>query len=296
MRGQRRQAKAGQASGRIDLAETPHDARHVVAQSDQGVRRSGRYRIGDAARRLQLSTSVLRLWERQGLVRPTRTGAGYRLYSEADLEQLSRVRQMRAVEKVNAPGIRRILGEAGAPADVPAERGPRLRELRRLAGLSLREASRLSGLSAGFISAIERGASGASVATLQRLTAACGATLQDLFGEAPRGRLVRPHERPVLELGEGSVRMEQLAHPGGQLEPHLFVLSVGASSQGAYSHPGEEFIYVLEGSLRVWLGQDEVYDLQPGDSLTFASTLPHSWQNEATSEARLLWINTPPTF
>ncbi|HUG46995.1 MAG TPA: MerR family transcriptional regulator [Candidatus Limnocylindria bacterium] len=296
MRRQSRHAKTGQAPRRIGLAETPHAARHVVAQSDEAVPTSGRCRIGDAARRLQVSTSVLRLWERQGLIRPTRTGAGYRLYSEADLEQLSRVRQMRAVEKVNAPGIRRILGEAGAPADVPAERGPRLRELRRLAGLSLREASRLSGLSAGFISAIERGAGGASVATLQRLTAACGATLQDLFGEAPRGRLVRPHERPALELGEGSVRMEQLAHPGGQLEPHLFVLSVGASSQGAYSHPGEEFIYVLEGRVRVWLGQDEVYDLEAGDSLTFASTLPHSWQNEATSEARLLWINTPPTF
>lgn len=296
MRHQSRHARTSDAPRRITLGETPPAARHVVAQSDERVPRSARYRIGDAASRLQVSPSVLRLWERQGLVRPTRTGSGYRLYSDADLQQLSRVRQMRAVEKVNAPGIRRILGEAGPPAEAAVQRGPRLRELRHRAGLSLREASRLSGLSAGFISAIERGASGASVATLQRLTAACGATLQDLFGEAPRGRLVRPQERPVLELGEGSVRMEQLAHPGGQLEPHLFVLSAGASSQGAYSHPGEEFIYVLEGSVRVWLGQDEVYDLEAEDSLTFASTLPHSWQNQATAETRLLWINTPPTF
>jgi DNA-binding transcriptional MerR regulator/quercetin dioxygenase-like cupin family protein len=255
-----------------------------------------RYRIGEAARRLQVSPSVLRLWERQGLITPKRTGAGYRLYSEADLELLSRVRQMRAVEKVNAPGIRRILGESAGGAGTAQDRGAILRQLRRRAGFSLREASRLADLSAGFISAIERGTSGASVATLQRLTAAYGATLQDLFGESARGRLVRPADRPVLELGEGSVRMEQLAHPGGQLEPHLFVLAEGASSQGSYAHTGEEFIYVLEGSVRVWLGHDEVHDLHVGDALTFASTLPHSWQNQASSETRLLWINTPPTF
>jgi len=291
-----RRSQSVEGQRRVGRTSASHAARHVVAQSEHARPSRGAYRIGDAARRLQVSPSVLRLWERQGLIRPSRTTSGYRLYSEADLEQLSRVRRMRSVEKVNAPGIRRILGDVAAPAEASDQRGGRLRELRRRTGLSLREASRLSGLSAGFISAIERGASGASVATLQRLTAACGATLQDLFGEAPRGRLVRPQERPVLELGEGSVRMEQLAHPGGQLEPHLFVLSADASSQGAYSHPGEEFIYVLEGSVRVWLGQDEVYDLEAGDSLTFASTLPHSWQNQATAETRLLWINTPPTF
>ena len=254
------------------------------------------FRIGEAARRLDVSPSVLRLWERQGLIRPTRTTGGYRLYSEADLEVLSRVRQMRAVEKVNAPGIRRILGRPGREAAQGQARGRRLRQLRQRTGLSLRQAGERAGLSAGFISAIERGTSGASVATLQRLTAACGGTLQDLFAEAPQGRLVRPHERAMLEVAEGRVRMEQLAHAGGQLEPHLFVLAKGASSQGAYAHPGEEFIFVLEGSVKVWLGRDEVYDLGLGDALTFASTLPHSWQNESNSEARLLWINTPPTF
>ena len=33
-----------------------------------------------------------------------------------------------------------------------------------------------------------------------------------------------------------------------------------------------------------------------GDALTFPSTLPHRWRNDARGESRLLWINTPPTF
>jgi DNA-binding transcriptional MerR regulator/quercetin dioxygenase-like cupin family protein len=255
------------------------------------------YRIGEVARRLNVSPSVLRLWERQGLIRPARTRAGYRLYSQADLEVLDRIQRMRAVDGVNAPGILRILEGSREPIDEGATtRGERLRRLRHEAGLSLRAAGELSGVSAGFISALERGASGASVATLQRLTAAYGATLQELFAELPTGRLVRPAERAVLELAGGSVRMEQLAGADSRLESHLFVLAAGASSQGSYAHAGEEFIFVLDGGVTVWLGREEVYELQAGDALTFSSQLAHSWENRTTSETRLLWINTPPTF
>jgi DNA-binding transcriptional MerR regulator/quercetin dioxygenase-like cupin family protein len=272
--------------------------RHVSSSPSSASerRRGGGLRIGEAARRLNVSPSVLRLWERQGLVRPARSRSGYRLYSEADIELLERVHRMRSVEKVNAPGIRRIIAPRAAEAHGDMGRGARLRALRQQAALSLRAAAERTGLSMGFISAVERGASGASVATLKRLTEAYGVTLQELFEQAPAKRLVRPPEHPVLELAEGSVRIEQLAHAGSRLESHLFVLGPGASSQGAYSHPGEELIFVLEGEVRVWLGDEEVYDLAGGDALSFSSELPHSWQNKAANETRLLWINTPPTF
>jgi DNA-binding transcriptional MerR regulator len=285
----------------------PELARHALAEAERAVPRergdaqddaalSRTYTIGEAARRLDLSPSVLRLWERQGLVRPARTRAGYRVYSTADLELLEHVREMRAVQRVNAPGIRHILQHRrGAPPDDEL-RGSRLWQLRKRGGLSLRQAGERSGLSVGFISSIERGASGASVASLQKLTAAYGSTLQELFDEAPVGRLVRPDQRPTLELADGTVRIEQLGDASGRLESHLFVLAPGASSQGAYAHAGEELIFVLEGALQVSLGPDEVYDLATGDALTFSSRLAHSWQNQADTETRLLWINTPPTF
>ena len=70
----------------------------------------------------------------------------------------------------------------------------------------------------------------------------------------------------------------------------------GASSGGAYSHEGEELIYVLQGRFEVWLEEVEHYVLRPGDCLYFSSTQPHRWLNPGKTETRLLWVNTPPTF
>ena len=256
------------------------------------------YRIGAAARIVGMSPSSLRLWERQGLLKPRRARNGYRLYTADDLDQLRRVRQMRH-QRVNAPGIRRLMPiPSGTERDgPPVPDGTLLRALRRERGMSLRDASRRSGLSVSFLSSVERGETGASVATLTRLTQAYRVTMLDLFKPgAGAGRRVRPDERPVLELEGAGVRIEQLARGTSSLEPQLFVLSPGSSSDGAYSHAGDEFVFVLDGGVTFWVGSGERYRLQAGDSLSFPSTLPHRWRNRADGESRLLWINTPPTF
>jgi DNA-binding transcriptional MerR regulator/uncharacterized cupin superfamily protein len=266
--------------------------RQPAATAAAGV---GAYRIGRAAMIVGVSPSALRRWERQGLLAPQRTRAGYRLYSDADLAQLRRISAMRA-DRVNPQGIRRLL-------DAPEHPRPGIGELdgrllgrrRRELGLSLREAGRRAQLSASFVSAVERNAATASVAALQRLTRAYGTTVAELLSQHAGGRRVRSGERPRMTLGHG-VRIEQLAVGVTQLEPQLFVLGPGATSDGAYAHDGEEFLYVLDGALTVWLGDRERYPLSVGDALTFPSTLPHRWRNRADGETRLLWINTPPTF
>lgn len=259
------------------------------------------YLIGEAARRVGVSPSALRLWEQQGLVRPVRTGGRYRLYNEADLEHLRGIRRLLQVDRLNAPGIHRVLRDTVRSADA-AQRldGRPLRRLRQRHGFSLRDASERTGLSVSFLSALERGVSGASIATLQRLTAAYGTTMVELFGpgDAPsHDRFVAADKRPVLRLGSADVRIEQLARGTTQLEPQLFVLARGATSDGAYAHAGEEFLHLLSGALTVWVGDDETYQLtHEGDALSFPSTLPHRWRNDAGGETRLPWINTPPTF
>ncbi|HEX2766745.1 MAG TPA: MerR family transcriptional regulator [Candidatus Limnocylindria bacterium] len=271
----------------------------TVPDATRGATRT--YRIGEAARRVGVSPSALRLWERQGLVRPRRGGSRYRIYTDGDLQQLHSIRRLRTVDRLNAPGIRRVLGSTVGAADAEGRgNGRPLRRIREELGLSLREASERSGLSTSFLSALERGMSGASVATLQRLTAVYGTTLHELFGasddEAPH-RLVRAGERRALRLGNADVRIEELARTTRQLEPQLFILAPGATSDGAYAHEGEEFLYLLSGAVTVWVGEDECYALdREGDALTFPSTLPHRWRNDARGESRLLWINTPPTF
>lgn len=251
-------------------------------------------RIGAAASAVGVSTSALRAWEREGLVRPGRTRSGYRLYSDADLARLRDVRRMRR-ERVNAPGIRRILrGDRRRPADTHVD-GGRLRALRTERGLGLREAAQLGGISLSHLSAVERGVAKPSVAALQRLTHAYGTTLANLLAADRPQRVVRRGEATAMTLGDG-VRIEQLAVGVAQLEPQLFVLAPGASSDGDYTHDGEEFVYVLAGAVTVWIAGDERHELGSGDALSFPSTLPHRWRNAASGETRLLWINTPPTF
>jgi DNA-binding transcriptional MerR regulator/mannose-6-phosphate isomerase-like protein (cupin superfamily) len=180
----------------------------------------------------------------------------------------------------------------------PWPAGSQLRSIRRDCSLTLREAAARSGLSTSFISSLERGVTGASIATLRRLVEAYGRTVGELLtGPAPaNGRLVRPAERRVLDAGRG-IRIEDLFAGPTSLESQLFVLAPGASSDGYYRHVGEEFMFVLAGSLGVWLDDpNEFYRLEPGDALTFPSTVDHRIAALGQVETRVLWINTPPTF
>jgi DNA-binding transcriptional MerR regulator len=271
---------------------------HAPAEAVAGAKDAS-CRIGEAARRIGVSASALRRWEREGLVGPARSPGRYRLYNDEDLDLLRRVRGMRQ-ERVNAPGIRRLLSSQTPAVPDTTQRfrhAGRLRSMREGRGLSLRDAAAAAGLSVSFLSAVERGTSGTSVASLQRLTSAYGTTLGELFAQPRRpSRVVHATRRPVIELGDETVRIEQLAESASLLEPQLFRLSPGASSEGTYHHAGEEFMYVIAGSVTVWVGERERYRLDEGDALTFPSTLPHRWRNHASGETRLLWINTPPTF
>ncbi len=263
--------------------------------SRRGAAPLGAVGIEEAARQVGVSPSALREWERRDLVRPARTAGGARRYSAGDVARLRRIRAWRTAEGLNAAAIRRLLGASGA---TPASPGPRLRSLRRASGLSLREVAARSGLSASFISSLERGLTGASLAALRRLVEAYGHTVGELVpAEAPGdGRLVRPAERRVLDAGRG-IRIEHLSAVPTALETHLFVLAPGATSDGAYRHAGEEFMYVLAGSLGVWLDEPAgAYRLGPGDALTFPSTVGHRIEALGQTETRVLWVNTPPTI
>ena len=63
----------------------------------------------------------------------------------------------------------------------------------------------------------------------------------------------------------------------------------------AFSHEGEDAVIVLEGQLRVNVG-DNWYTLNKNDCLYFESELPHQWKNESTTYTVAIWMSTPPSF
>jgi uncharacterized cupin superfamily protein len=81
-----------------------------------------------------------------------------------------------------------------------------------------------------------------------------------------------------------------------QLQSMLFRVPPGTGSDGAYSHEGEEFIYMLSGTLELWLDELECHTLREGDGFWFESRNGHRRFNPLKKDAVLLWVNTPPTF
>jgi DNA-binding transcriptional MerR regulator/quercetin dioxygenase-like cupin family protein len=256
-------------------------------------------KIGDVARRVGVSPSVIRSWENLGLTRPKRTESKYRLYTTDDVKLLKRARFLRKVRGLNAAAIVELLrreGKARPAADGSAGAiGSHLRQLRAKRRLSLAEVARTVGISVGFLSALERSQMSGSVATLRKLARFYKTNILDFFDATGKSsRQVQPAQRKVLEAGPG-VRMELLAWGNTVMEPHLFRVAPGAGSGDSYSHEGEEFLYILRGALQITL-ENEEYRLKAGDSFYFESATPHRWKNSGRGEAWLLWVNTPPTF
>ncbi|MFZ0320728.1 MAG: cupin domain-containing protein [Candidatus Sulfotelmatobacter sp.] len=256
-------------------------------------------KIGDVARRVGVSPSVIRSWESLGLTRPRRTESKYRLYSADDVKLLKRARFLRKVRGLNAPAIVELLrreGRARPSVDGSAGAiGSHLRQLRGKRKLSLAQVARAVGISVGFLSALERSQMSGSVGTLRKLARFYKTNILDFFdATGASSRRVRPAERKVLEAGPG-VRMELLAWGNTVMEPHLFRVAPEAGSGDSYTHEGEEFLYVLRGELMIILEQEE-YRLKAGDSFYFESATPHQWRNPGRTETWLLWVNTPPTF
>ena len=260
------------------------------------------FSIGEVSQSIGLAPQTLRLWEKERLLRPGRTDRGYRVYNETDVQRLRRIKHLRKSEGLNFAAIRKQIGTVDEEPELVNDPGlsgtpgERLRRLRLKAHKTLKEVSEATGLSISFISALERGGSGASVASLRLLADTYGTNMRELFGAdlEQSSPLVRRKDRPVMRWAN-SVQFEEMATGEKTMDPSYIRVPPGAGSEGFYSHSGEEFVYVISGTLHVELKDQEIYSVEPGDTLYFPSTVPHRWwAGDETVEG--IYVNTPPTF
>lgn len=118
-----------------------------------------------------------------------------------------------------------------------------------------------------------------------------GTTVSELLGETPpeRDAIVRAGS---FEGAEADGWMYQRAGGSGRAMQALRVrVPYGAQGDLVRVHPGEEWLYVLAGRLRVSLG-DTVHDLDPGDSAHFDSLIPHRIAAVDRDGAELLFVHT----
>jgi DNA-binding transcriptional MerR regulator/quercetin dioxygenase-like cupin family protein len=250
--------------------------------------------VGKAARIVGVSPSTLRLWEHAGLVETERNPGGYRLYPPASLAILKRIKYLREVRQLNVPAIKEALAAPAGLAHGAFELetlGGKLREARRRCGLGIAAAARMAGISTGFLSAVERSLATASVSTVQRLAAAYRTSVLELFDlPGKSSRRLSASDRQVLQARAG-VDIELLAPSSSRLESMLFRAAPGAGNAGPYVHDGEELVYMLSGSIEIWLDETEHVRLVAGDSFWFESTRGHRWLNPSTTQdATMVWV------
>lgn len=160
--------------------------------------------------------------------------------------------------------------------------GGRLRELREARNISMRGLATASGLSANALSMIERGKTSPSVSTLYKLADALGISITAFFGaEAEKHQVVfmKADARPRMAFSRGIFEGLGGEKFVGRVEPFMFTLESGAASgPSPIVHSGHEFVFCLRGSLEYHV-EKEVFQLEAGDSLLFASKLSHRWRN-----------------
>ncbi|WP_274533403.1 cupin domain-containing protein [Fulvimarina pelagi] len=181
--------------------------------------------------------------------------------------------------------------------------GAKLRQLRRIHGFSLKQLATPVGCSESMLSKIETAKVRPTMTMLRKLADELHVNIAFFFEtySKPEDVVHRQGERPILNVGAASeevaIRLERLPPMSRQslLEANIHIVEPGGSTEGAFSHVGEEMGFVLEGELTITVA-DETYRLRTGDSFAFSSTLLHSYKNEGDRVARILWVNTPPSF
>lgn len=150
--------------------------------------------------------------------------------------------------------------------------GPRLRVLRRQRGSTLAAVAAETGISESTLSRLESGQRRASLELLLPLSRVYDVPLDDLVG-APRTGDPRVHLRPVHRHGMTFVPLTR--RPGGVHAYKMLIPGRGEPAEPTpQTHSGHEWLYVLNGRLRVVLGEHDIV-MAPGEAAEFDTRVPH---------------------
>ena len=169
--------------------------------------------------------------------------------------------------------------------DTLAAVGPRLRQLRQERDATLADLAEQTGISVSTLSRLESGARRPTLELLLPLARAHGVTLDELVDAPPTGD-PRVQMRAVKAHG---MTMVPLTRRAGGIQAYKLVIPVRASRAHAeqQTHEGYEWLYVLNGRLRLRLAEHDVV-LEPGEAAEFDTRVPHSFGPAGDEPVELL--------
>ena len=169
-------------------------------------------------------------------------------------------------------------GDKAAPDDV----GKRIRELREERNISIEDLSNLTGFSIDRLNNIESGVEQPQLGTVMKLSKALDAAIGRLVSGMGNKlySITRKNDRKAISRSV-SLTGTQKAYSYMSLAPEVqgrhmeaLIVQLEKVEKETSIHNGEEFIFVLEGTVHLAIGND-AYDLTPGDSAYYLSTTPH---------------------
>ncbi len=179
--------------------------------------------------------------------------------------------------------------------------GERIKRKREMLKMALSDLSKKVGVSASALSQIENSKAFPSILTLKNIADSLFTTVGELIGEnesLTKNPLIKSSDIKFVKINSSGTSLFLLSHHENskQMEPYIIKFVENSdSSDMMQSHPGQEFIHVLEGKLLMSLDNTQ-YILDKGDNFYFNSNLPHVLKNIQSSSARVLWIVTPPNI
>lgn len=189
---------------------------------------------------------------------------------------------------------------ADAPPKLKLEQylGLQIRRQRQAQGLKITDVSRIAGISQGMLSKIENAQVSTSLDTLTRLCDVLGLPMSKLFSQYDQqgggALLVTSGDglevvRRGTEKGHTYQLLNHTRGPKKSFEAYLITMDDAAEEFPTFSHPGTEFIHLLQGRL-IYRHGNQLYPMGPGDSLTFDAEVPHGPETLVEVPLRLLSI------
>ena len=179
------------------------------------------------------------------------------------------------------------------------EIGNKIRRLRLQRGLTQEELADRCELSKGFISLLERDLTSPSLDTLSDILESLGTDLPTFFRNSGSEKMVFTGEDIFVKEDPDGIRgvIKWLVPSAqkNQMEPILVEMGPGGETAEDDPHEGEEFGYVICGSIRIVLG-DRSEKVRKDESFYFRPTAPHKLVNAGKTPCKVIWVATPPSF
>jgi transcriptional regulator with XRE-family HTH domain len=171
--------------------------------------------------------------------------------------------------------------------------GNKIRKLRLSLGLTQEDVAARADLARSFISQVETDKTSPTLENMERILKAVGSDLTSFFSEKKMPKIVYSQEErvPVYDEPTGitsQMLMNEVENKG--IDAILVSLEPGAETELEDFHEGDEFGYLIDGTITLYLDEKQ-YKVQQGDCFYYKADKQHKIKNnEKKAKAKLLWI------